>query len=480
MEQTKKIRWYNVAFIAFTSVWGLGNVFNNYANQGLVVITSWILIMLLFFIPYTLMVGQLGSTFENSGGGVASWIKQLSGSRLAYLAAWTYWVVQIPYLAQKPQMIIVGLSWLFQGNGNFVNTVPALPLQIICLVIFLGFLWLTARGFTTLKNLGSFAGIIAFIMSMLFIILGLAAPFMTHLTIQTPHMNQLHTYLPKFDFNYFTTISMLVFAVGGSEKIAPYVKQTHNPSHEFPIGMICLAVMVSVSAILGSFALGMIFDSNHIPNDLMANGAYYAFQILGKYFHVGNLFVWMYAITNVLGSATATVISIDAPLRMLLEDSDPQYIPHKLLKKNKNNIFINGYYLTGILVTILIILPAFGIGGMNDLYKWLLNLNSVINPFRYLWVFVAFMALSKQLKQHQADYMFVKKPLTGFVLGLWCFLFTAFACILGMVPKLNYSSNPHAWWFQISLNVITPVVLIALGFILPMIARRQKNELTNN
>lgn len=57
----KKLRWYNVALMAFVSVWGFGNVVNNYANQGLTVITSWILIIALYFVPYSLMVGQLGS-----------------------------------------------------------------------------------------------------------------------------------------------------------------------------------------------------------------------------------------------------------------------------------------------------------------------------------------------------------------------------------------------------------------------------------
>ena len=66
------------------------------------IISSKIPAMFLYFIPYTLMVGQLGSAFQNSGAGVSSWINELLGSKWAYLAAWTYWVVHVPYLAQKP------------------------------------------------------------------------------------------------------------------------------------------------------------------------------------------------------------------------------------------------------------------------------------------------------------------------------------------------------------------------------------------
>ena len=34
-----------------------------------------------------------------------------------------------------------------------------------------------------------------------------------------------------------------------------------------------MAIMVGLSAILGSLAMGMLFDSGHIPEDLMRNGA---------------------------------------------------------------------------------------------------------------------------------------------------------------------------------------------------------------
>ena len=57
------------------------------------------------------------------------------------------------------------------------------------------------------------------------------------------------------------------------------------------------------------------------------------------------------------------------------------------------------------------------------------------------------------------------------VIGVWCFAFTAFACIMGMFPS-SIEAFSSDWWFQVSLNVITPFVLIGLGFILPMIAKR--------
>ena len=48
-EQEKNLRWYNLAMMAFVAVWGFGNVVNNFANQGLTVVVSWVLIIGLYF-----------------------------------------------------------------------------------------------------------------------------------------------------------------------------------------------------------------------------------------------------------------------------------------------------------------------------------------------------------------------------------------------------------------------------------------------
>lgn len=45
-----------------------------------------------------------------------------------------------------------------------------------------------------------------------------------------------------------------------------------------------------------------------------------------------------------------------------------------------------------------------------------------------------------------------------------------------MVPKIDFATDPGAWWFQLATNIITPIVLIALGMILPAIARRDKKK----
>jgi len=345
--------------------------------------------------------------------------------------------------------------------------------QLLTLAVFLLFLWIASRGITSLKVIGTIAGTSVFVMSLLYVVLMLAAPAIRGIQPATVDFS-IKKLVPNFNFSYFITLSMLIFAVGGSEKISPYVNNMKKPSKDFPKGMIALATMVAISALLGSIAMSMMFDANNIPSDLKMNGQYYAFQILGEYYGVDKLFIVIYALANLLAQISALVFSIDAPLKVLLADGDKNFIPKALTKTNKYGAPINGYIMTAVLVGILIIVPALGIGDMNSLFDWLLQLNSVVMPMRYLWVFLAFIGLKKAADKYKSEYKFVKNDKFAMIIGIWCFVFTAFACIMGMFPN-NIEAFSGQWWFQVSLNVVTPFILIGLGFILPIIAKKTNN-----
>ena len=459
----KKILWHTLAFMAFSTVWGFGNVINGFSEYGgLKAIVSWILIFAIYFVPYALMVGELGSTFKHAGGGVSSWIHETIGPKMAYYAGWTYWVVHMPYISQKPNSTVIAASWaLFQDKrASGMNTTV---MQLLCLVIFLFAMYLSGKGMSVLKRLATLAGSAMFIMSMLFIAMMVAAPALTGGTFMTIQWS-LKTFIPTFDASFFMGLSILVFAVGGCEKISPYVNKMKDPSRDFSKGMAALALMVAVTAILGTVALGMMFDSSHIPPDLMTNGAYYAFQRLGEYYHMGNFFVIVYALTNLIGQFSVMVLYVDAPLRLLLDSADTRFIPRKMFEKNEHGTYVNGHRLVMLIVCVLIIVPAFGIRNVDVLVRWLVKVNSVCMPLRYLWVFVAYIALKKAGDAYHAQYRFLKGRTAGVLVGVWCFGFTAFACITGI-----YSDD----LFQLVLNIVTPFVLVGLGFILPWLAARE-------
>ena len=473
MEQ-KKINWKLLAFMAFSTVWGFGNVVNGFVwFNGIQVIFSWIFMFALYFVPYALMVGELGSAFKNAGGGVSSWIRETMGTKLAYYAGWTYWACHITYIASKPSGGLKALSWVIFRSAELYDRLPSIYIQLITFALLLIFCYVASRGLNPLKKMATLAGSSMFIMSLLYILMMFAAPVINPKADYVTMDFSLKNLIPQFRLEYFTSLSILVFAVGGCEKISPYVNKVENPSKGFPKGMIALAIMVVVCAMLGTIAMGMMFDPTVIKasdesfNSYAANGAYWAFQKLGQYYNIGDTLLIIYALCNMIGQFAVLIISIDAPLRMLLDNEDTkQFIPKKLLKQNDVGAYTNGIVMVAVLSGSIILAQSF-VPGAAAVLKQLTKLNSVCMPLRYLWVFAAYIALRKAGDKFHPEYRFVKNNTLALAFGVWCFLITAVSCILGMHSKDM---------FTMALNVITPLVLSVLGIIMPILAKSEAQK----
>ena len=470
MEQ-KKINWKLLAFMAFSTVWGFGNVVNGFVwFNGIQVIFSWIFMFALYFVPYALMVGELGSAFKNAGGVVSSWIRETMVTNLAYYAGWTYWACHITYIASKPSGGLKALSWVIFRSAELYDRLPSIYIQLITFALLLLFCYVASRGLNPLKKMATLAGSSMFIMSLLYILMMFAAPVINPKADYVSLDFSLKNLIPNFRLEYFTSLSILVFAVGGCEKISPYVNKVENPSKGFPKGMIALAIMVVVCAMLGTIAMGMMFDPTVINaseesfNSYAANGAYWAFQRLGEYYGIGDTLLVIYALCNMIGQFAVLIMSIDAPLRMLLDNEDTkQFIPKKLLKQNDVGAYTNGIIMVAVLSGSIILVQSF-VPGAAAVLKQLTKLNSVCMPLRYLWVFAAYIALRKAGDKFHPEYRFVKNNAVALAFGVWCFLITAVSCLLGMHSKDT---------FTMALNVITPLVLSVLGIIMPLLAKRE-------
>ena len=216
----------------------------------------------------------------------------------------------------------------------------------------------------------------------------------------------------------------------------------------------------------------MMFDPTVINgstesfNSYVSNGSYWAFQKLGEYYHVGDLLLIIYALCNMIGQFSTLVLSIDAPLRMLLDNEQArEFIPTKLLKQNKYGAYINGIWMVIILSGSIILIQTF-VPNAAAVLAQLNKLNSVTMPMRYLWVFAAYIALRKGIEKFNPEYRFAKSQGVAYFFGFWCFIVTAACCILGMYVPGDIGST--------LLNVITPIVLTLLGIILPIIKKYEK------
>ena len=469
----KYISWPTLAMMAFVTVIGLEDIMYNFQYQGMAVFTSWILMMFLYVVPYALIVGHLGSVFNKEGGGLSSWVRATDGEFLGYFTAWTYWAASIPYVVDTANCLLVDVGWGLTGTDEFENP-KFLSTAMFTAITFAIFIVLTlvehkfSDSMEVLSNIGGWA---MFIMTILFVLLAFAGLAKSGGKTATPFTWK--TIVPKFDLKYFSTVGMLIYAVNGSELVAPYVTRMKDPKREFPKAMIALAVMTCFLTIFGSIALGIYIDANHMPNDLKMNGEYYVFGAMGKQFGVGNLLVYIYAWSSFFYNVALLSVLLDAMTRMLISDTGDKYMPKFLKKTNKDGLPINGYILTVFLSGFIMVLGIF-LPDMNDIFNWLLNLNGIISPAVTCWIFYSFMKVrGKNSKKYPSVYRYIKNDTFAWWVGFALLAVTAVATVLGFMPQ-DVKQGTWVWWYELSINIIACVVLIGLGGIFPGIRRREE------
>ena len=467
----KAITWPVLTLMALCTVIGLDDIMYNFQNQGMPVITSWIIMCLLYVTPYSLMVGQLGSTFSEEGGGLSSWVRGTDGEFLGYFTAWTYWAASIPYAVDSANEIIVDLGWALTGSKGFQDKIPTTMFAALTFVVFIVFIIVEHHFANSMEFLSSIGGGLMVIMTVLFVFLAFVglAKSGGHMATQP---FTWHTIIPKFDFHYWSTVGMLIYAMNGCELVAPYVTKMKKPKSDFPKAMITLAIMTAFLTILGSFALGIYFDAYHIPNDLKMNGAYYVFDMVGKQFGMGKFLLYLWAWTSLLFNCALVAVLLDAMTRMLISDTGDKYMPKFLRKKDKNGLPINGYILTVALSSFIMILGIF-LPDMNDIFNWLLNLNSIVSPGVTCWIFYSFMRVRKNSKKYPSKYVYIKNDKLAWLVGLALLVVTAVATILGFAPQ-DVKQGSGLWWYELIINIVAVIVLIGLGAILPGIRRREE------
>lgn len=470
-KKMKAITWPVLTLMALCTVIGLDDIMYNFQNQGMPVITSWIIMCLLYVTPYSLMVGQLGSTFSEEGGGLSSWVRGTDGEFLGYFTAWTYWAASIPYAVDSANEIIVDLGWALTGSKGFQDKIPTTMFAALTFVVFIVFIIVEHHFANSMEFLSSIGGGLMVIMTVLFVFLAFVglAKSGGHMATQP---FTWHTIIPKFDLHYWSTVGMLIYAMNGCELVAPYVTKMKKPKSDFPKAMITLAIMTAFLTILGSFSLGIYFDAYHIPNDLKMNGAYYVFDMVGKQFGMGKFLLYLWAWTSLLFNCALVAVLLDAMTRMLISDTGDKYMPKFLRKKDKNGLPINGYILTVALSSFIMILGIF-LPDMNDIFNWLLNLNSIVSPGVTCWIFYSFMRVRKNSKKYPSKYVYIKNDKLAWLVGLALLLVTAVATILGFAPQ-DVKQGSGLWWYELIINIVAVIVLIGLGAILPGIRRREE------
>jgi len=169
-------------------------------------------------------------------------------------------------------------------------------------------------------------------------------------------------------------------------------------------------------------------------------------------------------------------VILDASTRIFISNVSKKYLPKKLTKLNNDGLPINGYWLTTAIVSLVLFLSNW-LPSINDMFNWLLNINGIVSPFVTSFVFYAFMRIRAKSKEYPSEYKFIKSDRFAWLVGLWCLLITLIFSVMGIRPT-DATPGTVLYTKELTLNIVIPIIFIALSAVLPYMAKIGREHLT--
>src|ERR1700722_4873913 len=227
------------------------------AAAGPSTILIWIFACLCFFVPLAATVLELSARYPQEGG-LYIWTQRAFGDFSGFLAAWTYWMSNLPYF---PAVLYFGAgSLLFafphgQGLANSRNYYLLFSLACLTLITVLN-----VRGLKFGKWLNSVGALGSWVPVMILLVLagvsifryGSATKFTA--TSMTPHA----------DLKNAIFWSTIFFAFGGCETGSFMSEEIKNARRTIPRALIVSGIILAFSYIAGTIAMLVALPSTEI------------------------------------------------------------------------------------------------------------------------------------------------------------------------------------------------------------------------
>ncbi len=100
----------------FTSVFGFANSPSAYYLMGYSAIPFYIFSALLFFIPFALMMAEMGAAYRKEEGGIYSWMNNSVGPRFAFIGTFMWFSSYIIWMVSTSAKVWVPFSTFLYGS----------------------------------------------------------------------------------------------------------------------------------------------------------------------------------------------------------------------------------------------------------------------------------------------------------------------------------------------------------------------------
>lgn len=442
--EEKKVSLVKCVLFTICSVLVLDSIAPAAARFGTQAITMWLLLAVIFFVPYGLLSAELGSSYPDDGG-ITSWVTRAFGEHLGVQTGWFYWINVAFWM---PAVFVTFAWWL---SYSFFPSAPPAVMAVIAVAMCWVIVAIGIRGVELSVTVAAIASYAKMAILLLFGLLG-AAYLILHGAAR-PFRPQDFAITSLGSFS--SGIAVIVYNLLGFELIGSIGSKIENPGKTVPKMTILAGAAITILYLLGTF--GMLVSLREIDE---MDGFYFALRELCSIFGPAQTVVTDVLVVISCLTLVSNMLSWTLGANESLIAADLDRLSRFLGRRSKKYGTAAGLYvLMGILSTVLLILNfTLGSGEANAVFWDVLSFSFVIFMVPYLFMFSA----AVKLRYSDPDTRRIYR-VPGGMAGMWICAILCLACVLIGVFFLFYENIAAGNWFAFWVKVVGTALCVLTG-----------------
>ena len=344
----------------------------------------WIFMILAFLLPYGLIAAELGTAYAGDGG-LYDWIHAAyPGGKWAARASWYYWINFPLWMASLAVMCPELITFI---TGRSLGTFGSLVVELLFIWIVTLIACYPVCDSIIILNVSA---VIKIVLALL--VGGLGVWYISRYGF----VNDMsaRTFLPSFDLNSLSYISVIIFNFLGFAVVCTYANNMSDPKKQIPQSIVTGGIVIAAIYLFSAFGIGAAVDVREISVD---SGLIDAVSlILGG---SGGVLVGVVALlflVTLFGNMISWSMGVNSTAALAADHND---MPRVFAKRwAKNDMPVGAAVTSGVVASCVCVLGVLIEMASPDssLFWSFFALNLVMLLLSYLPVFPAFLKLRRE------------------------------------------------------------------------------------
>lgn len=217
----------------------------------------WIFMILAFLLPYGLIAAELGTAYAGDGG-LYDWIHAAyPDGKWAARASWYYWINFPLWMASLAVMCPELITFI---TGRSLGTFGSLVVELLFIWIVTLIACYPVCDSIIILNVSA---VIKIVLALL--VGGLGVWYISRYGF----VNDMsaRTFLPSFDLNSLSYISVIIFNFLGFEVVCTYANTMSDPKKQIPQSIVTGGIVIAAIYLFSAFGIGAAVDVREISVD---------------------------------------------------------------------------------------------------------------------------------------------------------------------------------------------------------------------